>query len=208
MLKKVRKARDARAADEANPLLVCSFTTRTLPRTLHRAPSSAPSPHPSHTLRTLRTLSASPTARIPHTLSTPSPRTLSAPSPHPPHPLRPLHPPHPPAPPAPSEPSAPHRTPRALTPLTPCTDHGPHRTGLGMQPPRVNPLDPPSQPAGEEARLPLSRARPHQRRRHFLCRRHPAHHQAQRGKQAGGGRAPRRVPAAVAAGAPGDRVNL
>ena len=27
MLKKVRKARDARAADEANPLLVCSFTT-------------------------------------------------------------------------------------------------------------------------------------------------------------------------------------
>ena len=27
MLKKVMKARDARAADEANPLLVCSFTT-------------------------------------------------------------------------------------------------------------------------------------------------------------------------------------
>ena len=27
MLKKVRKAHDARAADEANPLLVCSFTT-------------------------------------------------------------------------------------------------------------------------------------------------------------------------------------
>ena len=108
MLKKVRKARDARAADEANPLLVCSFTTRPLPRTLHRAPSSAPSPHPSHTLRTLRTLSASPTARIPHTLSTPSPRTLSAPPAPPgpgpaPTPTRPLLAPQP-------EPRAPHRS--------------------------------------------------------------------------------------------------
>ena len=27
MLKKVMKARDARASDEASPLLVCSFTT-------------------------------------------------------------------------------------------------------------------------------------------------------------------------------------
>eukprot|EP00964_Phaeocystis_antarctica_P038862 scaffold22235_cov63-Phaeocystis_antarctica.AAC.5 len=50
----------------------------------------------------------------------------------------------------------------------------------------------------------LPRDRPDRRRRRLLLRRrHPARYQAQRGEQAGGGQPPRRVPAAVAAGAPG-----
>eukprot|EP00964_Phaeocystis_antarctica_P126493 scaffold90171_cov57-Phaeocystis_antarctica.AAC.3 len=64
-------------------------------------------------------------------------------------------------------------------------------------------LTPPSQPVGEGARLPLPRAHPHRHRCRLLRRLHAAHHEAQRGEQAGKGRAPRRVPAAVAAGAPG-----
>ena len=106
-----------------------------------------------------------------------------------------------------------------------CLTHRPRRLGATCKP-QAAPLNPttletkrppvvlrtlwspPSQPVGEEARLTFPRARPHRRRRHLLRRRHPAHHQAHRGEQAGGGRAPRRVPAAVAAGIPGLRVNL
>ena len=58
----------------------------------------------------------------------------------------------------------------------------------------------PSQP-GEEPRF--EHPRPHRHRRPLQRRLHPAHDEAQCGEHAGGGQPPRRVPAAVAAGAPG-----
>ena len=45
MLKKVMKARDARAADEANPLLVCSFTTFLAEYTTEHSPNLEPALH-------------------------------------------------------------------------------------------------------------------------------------------------------------------
>ena len=105
--------------------------------------------------------------------------------------------------------------------LTPCTIHAHHihhpctflapSTHSPCTPRARNllrtchaPGSPPgSQLVGEEARVEFPRARLHRRRRRLLRRLHSEHHEALRGEQAGGGRPPRRLPAAVAAGAPG-----
>ena len=86
-----------------------------------------------------------------------------------------------------------------------CTTHAPH--------PCTDPLpNPPPRhlchmhrisTVGEEARLEFPRARPHRRRCHLLRCLCSEHHEALRGEQAGGRRPSHRLPAAVAAGAPG-----
>ena len=139
----------------------------------------------------------------------PPPAPPSAPPPSPPPPSPPLmlwapppsplpprtpysHPVHPPCSSCTSHAPPTHSpcTPRASYP---CTRHAP-ATHLPCT------QTPGSQPVGEEARVELPRARPHRRRRRLLRR---LHSEALRGEQAGGGRPPRRLPAAVAAGAPG-----
>ena len=93
-------------------------------------------------------------------------------------------------------------TPRALALQTPC------------QPPVLDPCEdprpqlssatpPPFRPQGGEACVALPSARPHRGRRRLLRRLCSEHHKALHGEQAGGGRPRRRLPAAVAADAPG-----
>ena len=101
------------------------------------------------------------------------------------------------------------RPPQLLHDMLNAYEYVPH-VSISMYPPRhaaaMHP-EPPLNPdlnlwTGEEACLEFPCARPpHWIRRHR--RLHSGHHEALRGEQAGGGRPRRRLPAAVAAGAPG-----